>query len=411
VEHWHRAAPEWLSRLAAAGDVDQTGRYTLGWLGQEQATSLRDALIAPWCDDGGESARFREANRARVARAVPVAVGPKRVARITGIEQAIMLMFDEASPDRLWATLDPSLPPLLWIPLGNTRTQIDDALAPYLVEQPVPAARLPKRARGFMGTAEQLGAGIEEIENCVVLHEPWIDPPSWGSQYDDDPYPQVLPPMNVLVQTRVVHEYMRQAPGRLRSTSYRSLWSRSSLTFECHPFEAFVAAVRYAPSRHSAVIHELNTHHGTRLPVDLPVDLAASLLRCAFVEEHTLRAELASASFADPFLALALCAVAPGQTSTIDTLRDLATMSEMVGPVAQVADAYGYDSLLLELLAEVQDPRIRDALEQALAPSDAMDVPDGDDLDDGPGPGDLVVDALERALDEIGGRTDGGRAP
>jgi len=158
----------------------------------------------------------------------------------------------------------------------------------------------------------------------------------------------------------------KQIPTRYEARSWRTLWSRSVLRIEHHPFDAFVFELRYEPSRHPEVVRELETYFPFELAEDVPVDLVASLLRGPTVTRAFLANALAREGTI-PYLALAACALAPGEPATAELLRTM-LVGEHGSLAVELAGAYGFRGLMLEALATTDDEGLRVDLERALDP-------------------------------------------
>lgn len=376
--------PGWVAALRGEGLSD----IPLRWLEQDEAQARRDALLEAWghvpFDD-----EFKARCADRVARCAPVAAGPTRRARVGDRAEELTLLFDPEHPEDLVAALGERIPSALWVPLGRTAASLRDGLAPYLTGELRSAHRFTRVQRVFKGTAEQLGlTGLDQLAQAIAGFETWIDPASWGSAQDDDPWPADTSSLSMIEFRILLDDCRKQDPGRFASYSFRTLWSRSVLRIEQQAFDSFVFELRYEPSLHPEVIRGLEEIFPFQLAEDVPVDLAASLLRGPTVTPAFLEAALAREGRV-PFLALAKCALEPGEPAAMELLRAMLPDPETRGAAIELAGAYAYRGLLYEALATTEDDELRGDLERYLAPHAERDEDesgegdeDDDDLDD-----------------------------
>jgi hypothetical protein len=195
---------------------------------------------------------------------------------------------------------------------------------------------------------------------------------SWGSDYDDDPWPAELPKkVPRLALLAKLREFMAQRLMRVRSTSYRSFWSRSIVTLERHGDGWFVLQGRYRPCRSTEVVRDFNERLGTDFPEDLPVDVVAALLGLGFVTARALERALDDPTMVEsvPFHLLALGAVRHSDLRMMDIVRRYARSDSIAlrRVAAILADWLRYDLLLHELCAAESDPKLLSELEKMTA--------------------------------------------
>jgi hypothetical protein len=172
-----------------------------------------------------------------------------------------------------------------------------------------------------------------------------------------------------------------QEPGRFPSISFRTLWSRSILRVEQHPLGLWVFDARYDPAGDARAVARLGgTAPGTGLPSDLPVDVAASLVRNASFTRESI-AETEKTQPLEPFDLSVLCALDPGEATTVARLRAAidawADDEERFGGLLQLMSAYGYAALLFEAAARLPAGDLRERLLTYLRPDDGDDDPGG----------------------------------
>lgn len=390
MKHWYKDAPPWL------GEVFEGMREEpapLRWLSEKKSKEAAKALEERFAKDEGPGYALSPAVRAmcaeRAAQAVPVASGPQRSTRLQPIQHEVQVYLDPARPEQLWAGLGDDFPPLLWIPLGTTRASVEAALAPY-TDADMPLRRsLAGIARGFAGTAQEMGVSeAREIENHFVF-VPCVDMPTWGSEYEDDPWPAEMPAgggVNMLAQISLQRQYMAQRPGRVPSTSWRTLWSRSILTLEEHPSEFFTFEVRYRPSSHPEVMREVNRRFEAQYPEDLPADVMAALLGFRFRTASEMEGKLRDPKEAanSRYFLLGLATVRHAELGFQAILREFAESEDLERrtTAAIAADWLDYTLLLHEMCAAETDPELREQLEERTAFTEPQDEEDEEDLDE-----------------------------
>lgn len=374
------ALPKWAQAFREERD-NPAGLPPLRFLDEEASQAQSVAMLDAWqgvpFDEG-----FHASCRARIARSTPIATLPPRKVRLADASEEATLLFDPERDDSLFVSLGHTMPSILWVPLGQTRESAADALSAYLVDDPRSVHVLRRAERVFKGTADQLGLRtLDDLGRAIARFEPWIDAPFWSSALDDDPWPMDTASLSMIELRGLLDGCREQAPNRFESRSFRTLWSRSVLRVEKHPFDAFVLELRYEPARHPDVIRELQAYFPFRLADDVPVDLVASILRGPTVTRGFL-AEMLAKEEPSPYLALAACAIAPGETTTLEVLRRLYAKGGDEGDVAvELAGPYQFQGFLLETLATTKNPALRADLEAFLAPG-SLDVDDGEDEDE-----------------------------
>ena len=306
-----------------------------------------------------------------------------RAPRLLDSSEELLLLFDPERPEGLFAALGLQMPSLLWVPLGQTIESLSEALSAYLVDAPRSVHVLRRVERVFKGTAEQLGVkSLDEFGRVIAMSEPWIDSPFWSNAEDDDPWPMETSSLSTFELRALLNDCRQQIPTRFEARAFRTLWSRSVLRIERHPFDAFALEFRYEPSSHPHIVRDLEAYFPFQLPEDMPVDLVVSLLRGPTMTRTFLSAMWAKQG-PSPFLALAACAIAPGETTTQELLRSLLDCGGDFAEVAiELSSAYGFRALLLEALAICKDEALRGSLEQFLAPNDENAKEENEDEED-----------------------------
>ncbi|MCB9742520.1 MAG: hypothetical protein H6740_07975 [Alphaproteobacteria bacterium] len=263
-----------------------TGNYTLGML-------WNDALFAA-C---GEAAR----GKLRVA-------DTPSVWHRNGFDVTGGLYLDPAEPERLYFLPGPSVPPVFFHEVAPTVEALSALLGHYYPSRRVPRASLSQHARLFMGYSQQLQVvhpysgslvpiDFHELDRHLVF-SPFLDSMQWGTAFDDDPWPDRIPPQpgyGIKIGNRS-REMRRQAEGGNCRFTRRSLFSRAQVGYELHGPNLWVWDIRYNPNPFPELIERLNALLGFRMPTDLPFDVAGALLGFDFMRAEDLEEGLAQAA-------------------------------------------------------------------------------------------------------------------
>lgn len=347
---------------------DSTLNHTLDlhWVSPEERDAIRSDWLSIWNQVPYDDA-FHAQCRERLLRCVPLAQGVKRRRRLQPTESQLVLVQDPAEPEDVFASLSHALPSMLWIPCGATPKDVLRALAPYLVEEIPALTDLPCSLR----VVKTEITSLEVVENAVEALELWLDDTVWANSFNDDPWRSQQGQLNMLDQARMLRWVREDSPNRFESLSWRSLWSRSVLRVEKHPLGMWVFDLRYAPAQESKAMDFVNELMKTRFPRDLPIDLAASILRGstltdAYVQDLRARGEGVMEQ------AAITCAIEPAEMTSFETLRRLVQENRgdevVLGDLARVASAYRHDAVLFEIMALTEGMPLGDELRQFLAP-------------------------------------------
>jgi hypothetical protein len=337
--------PSWVGALRAAPEAVRD--LGLRWLEPADSATLRQRWLEIWNQIPFDE-QFQAACRSRLERCLPVALGVERARRLSGQASELVLIHDPAFPDAAFASFSDRLPPLLWAQAMPTPQRLTSSLAAYL-GQPTPTAALPRVVR-LVKLIEV--DGREVIERAIEQLEPWLDDAAWCSAFDDDPWPADMAKASLVQRAAQQREVFQEDPRRFPAISYRTLWSRSVLRIERHPFGLWVFELRYRPATDVGAIAGISEVVGVRLPDDLPVDLAASLLRGGTAGRVDVERALESPE-ARPGDISYLAALAPGEATTCDVLQKwfarFGDDEKALAPLADIASAYQHDRLLFEL--------------------------------------------------------------
>jgi len=356
--------PEWIERLQGDGPADA---LELTWLEPAEQQSLREQWLAIW-DQVPYGDEFHAQCKARVERSIPLAVGPRRYRRLSMTENSLVLLHDPERPEVPWVSLSIALPSALWIPGGTTPDTLHERLAPYLGTQRPGIAALSRTIRVFKPiSVEERGVIIRAMEALEL----WMDDATWENGHDDDPWTDVEPNPGMLRLQVLRDRAQQENPGRFPSTGLRSLWSHSILIIEQVPFGGWIFELHYTPVDDSQTLRELETTLGIELPArDLPVDLAASLLR----EGSILPAVVDELCETETEAALAKVSIEPAEPTSFALLEGWLERSadeeDLLTQLAELASGHRFDALLFELaLGRPADSPLRADLELFLRPT------------------------------------------
>lgn len=357
--------PAWLSALRADEALAQ--RFQLRFLENDAAAEMRALAHRAW--EGKFQGAFAEAGHLRIERSIPVGGGLTRRRRVSGAEDAVVLWLDRAE-DQLFAGFTLVFPPAMWLPLGTTAASVAAALAPYDVSEAAAVPSLPC-VRRWLKQADP--SQRESIERVCDQWEPWLDDATWANAHADDPWSEWREARDVIERSAQLREAARERPGRIASTSFRTLWSRSVLTIEYHPFHCVFAA-RHAPFTPSLPFAVLEDLVGDAVPPDVPLDVVASLLRSGNITLpllHRMRGDWELSH------EMARCALLPGEPAAGAELR--ARFDDVKGDptqralIVQLALYYKHHWVLLDIgcaePALVREPDLAPYFRQVLPPS------------------------------------------
>ncbi len=356
--------PAHITALRKSDDLRR--RLDVDWLDAQKQQELRAYWLEIWAQvPYGEP--FHTDNLQRLQRCVPLAQGTTRQRRLDHTVNTLALVWDPADPEFVFVSLSHAFPPLLWIKADAQAQAVLDAVAPYLVEaKPLPQLSRSARVVKMLDVPDR---GV--IERTLENLELWLDDTMWASAFDDDPWLDVQGPLSMVQQTIWRKDVAEEHSGRFPSISCRTLWSKSNLRIEQHPFGMWVFDLRYDPATDADVIALVNEISPGHLPLDLPVDLAASLLRDAnlgdvYVSDCRARGQIVDAAAME-------CALAPGETrSHAALLAALAAKRDdpaALDAIADLALAYRYDAVLFEMTNHTAGTDLGDWLLTYLAPT------------------------------------------
>lgn len=373
-----------MSRIPAWAEALRDDPTTLEELGlrvldEEQREATRALWSSTWnqieYDEG-----FHARAAARLERCVPLFVGPSRRRRLSKTESELVVVHDPQDGEVLRLSLSHAICSLAWADAGSSLEALRAALARYTVSDELAVLAFPKTER----VVKQLELrDIGPIERSIDAQELWIDDARWGSAYLDDPWSGVSPDLGMLQLSTLVERVKDQHPGRRHSLSFRTLWSRSIFTIEQHPLGFWAFELRYVPAGDGRAIRELcGADPVASLPRDLPVDLAASLMRGGSATRETVRAN--DERGRDPMMLAVRCAMEPGEATTIAAMRESvrawADDPDRGDALAQIADGFGHEATLFELAAITSDSACAEDIKALLRPAAIEPVSDeGDD--------------------------------
>jgi tetratricopeptide (TPR) repeat protein len=379
---WLDALPPWIQKLRTDMELEELG---FRWTGRVQSNELAKKLEVAY-ERGPAGTMHSKATlalaREQLAARRPVAHGPIMPTR-TGSADPMLLFVDIHNPFCLYLALADVYPPFLWIDAGRTGKSLSAAIEPFFPRPRLTRVGMSRCVRGFIGYQGRFGIrsvyqrGVEtadllELERHLST-SPYLEAGSWGSAFQDDPWPDELPQQPSLLAKMDERQVLvgAQSEGSLWTSTRRTRHSRSYLTLEMHPEEIFIVEVRYEPSPHKEPIVEgFNERMGTGYPSDLPLDVLAALLGFQFDGSEDIQTRLEATS--DPAeiagLLWVLAALRYGDLDVVRTFRRYVDHPELVvrSALCNIFAAYNYESLLEEMSATEPDPETRDQIDELL---------------------------------------------
>ncbi len=272
---------EWVENLKGA--MGSESQLPAQWMSDDTAEFVRRG----WRDVIESSSyidAFTDENVAIIDRCIPLALLGSKKRTLSSDLAEMVLVADPERPDKAFVSLATGVPALLWCECEPTLDGLLDHLQPYLAERKL-VEQMSKTAK----TVKVLNVERDVIENHIVRSEFWLDDGFWCSSYVNNPWENPDLEDNVLMRSVMLEERMKEHRGRMPSTSFRALWSGGVITIEAHPFGVYRFFLRYEPANDAHAIRTVNELTHGDLPLDLPVDIAASLLRGENVNEKSLQ--------------------------------------------------------------------------------------------------------------------------
>lgn len=324
---------------------------------------------------------------------VLVARGPSITRRIAAFEVLVCWYVDPTAPDRLWCALGESYPGWLWFAVEPTEQAMTEALGGMFPKPGLGEAELIRKERGFAGYRSEVvlpnvysgelvpfnGHDLDRYFTGV----PFVEYNSWGSARTEDPLLDDIPatsPIAVLAASRE-GRHAQQLLGRVPSMSWRTVHSRSYLSFEIHTVELICVRLAYRPSppSHRAVVRRCNEELGFNLPADVPLDVVGALTGFGFNGEQDIIENVTKpdnlGQLAD---GLRICAALwEGDLASTLRLREFARHPErnIRLAIVRIAHSYNLPFLLYDVaLASEDDPElsaaVEDVIERGCTPED-----------------------------------------
>ncbi|HLT30264.1 MAG TPA: hypothetical protein VK013_09470 [Myxococcaceae bacterium] len=370
--------PRWLEslkkepRLAAAG---------LRWLTPEEAASHKARALM---DEGEPSLQLRlqlaekafSEARAKLAEFVPVAEGPSVTDQRGRVHPSLLWIGEKGlAATELKLALSPLHPPAFWVSAGQTATTVQDAVSAYFPKQRIPESAFGKVERGYLGNNAADGLDLIKLHDRYAA-SPFMDPVAWGSAHAQDPRGEKpLSPGHRGRERARDYRAQDDDPRTPATYTFRTLHSQSILRVEAHlgvgpGLNVFVAELRYQPVRNTAPVERLNRDLGTRLPTDLPLDLAGALVGLRFDPADRIHEALKGARPEQLHLALmCLAALAADDAAAEAELEPFSDHPEesVRRAVAHLAERGGLHALLNRMAQAEASPSLREELGRAIA--------------------------------------------
>lgn len=313
-----------------------------------------------------------------------VGTGPSVTMRGLGIDVDAHWYLDPDEPERLWCALGHFYDPRLWIPVEPNPDALSEVLSSSHPKPGLRNADLPGFVRGFLGFRQEVSLpnvysgemvpfnGLDLDRYTTMMR--YLEQSSWASSWQQDPYQDDFEAMAPLVLGAYEREHRLKAQrlGWVPSMSWRTLHSRSILSFEIHARALVCAAVRYRPTpkSHHPVVERINSALNLGYPVDLPLDVVGALTCMDFQTADDL-AHLLDEPESDQHLATAIQvfgALWHGDLRSTLRLREFAGHTEpsVRHAVLRVAADYNYRFLIEEVMLTTTDPESLEQLEEYL---------------------------------------------
>jgi tetratricopeptide (TPR) repeat protein len=393
---WLDEIATWMPALRQDAALAELG---VEWLSKPESEQLLRDLLVDY-ERGPLGTMHTEATlrRSRELFATRLAVARAPGSRTRDrVDDPCFLFVDALRPqDGLWLALSASYPPFLWLRVEPRPGGVRRAFTEHLSRPALARVDMPARARGFLGYRARFfvpspyagglePASILELDRHLAMN-PFLESGSWGSAYDDDPWPAEIPaqPGLTLALAERQAQVGQQARGHVWSVTRRTRHSRSYLAIEVHHRDIFVAEVRYRPSTQVAVIEAMNAHFGCDYPADMPVDAVAALLGFQFDGAADLEAELARATDPEQLSALlyVLSALRHDDLGALPIWRRYLEHPalDVRSTIGDIAVAYNFEVVLEEMSLREPDPELRAEVEALL--DEGIAVPAHDPWDD-----------------------------
>lgn len=365
--------PQWWQTLTGDGGTDPLG---ITWRD-------RDDWESP--DEDSSAGTLNNADTRRLDSRIRdgkllVGTGPTVNMRGLGVGVDAGWFLDPDRPEQLWCALGDFYDPRLWIPVEPNREALSEALSSSHPKPRLRNADLTSFVRGFLGFRQDVVLpnvysgdmvpfnGLDLDRYTTMMR--YLEQSSWASSRQEDPYQDdftALSPLELGGYERQ-HRLKSQRLGWVPSMSWRTLHSRSILSFEIHARALVCAAVRYRPTpkSHHTVVERINAELNLDYPLDLPLDVVGALTCLNFQSAAELEDNLTDPG-SDEHLATAIQvfgALWHGDLRATLRLRQYATHpdSSVRHAVLRVAADYNYRFLFEEVALVTTDPESMEQL-------------------------------------------------
>ncbi|MFI6283319.1 hypothetical protein ACIBCM_00955 [Streptomyces sp. NPDC051018] len=307
-----------------------------------------------------------------------VGSGPGVTTRLFGADVPVEWYLDPSEqPSRLWCALGDFYGPRLWIPVAPEPAALAEVIGR---SHPKPALRrtdMPRFTRGFLGlrgdvkvphiySGDLVEINGHDLDRYFTLVQ-YVEHEAWGSSLLDDPLADDIEFVNPLVMAASLASDTSQAQlrGRIPSKTWRTLHSRSYLSFEIQSQHSVYVSVRYRPSppSHHQVVERINAETSNDFPPDLPLDVIGAVSGFTYHSERELE-EMLKAPESPGQLADALRIFAGFWAGDLRRSRLLGEFADHPAPevrtrLARIAYWYGYRWLADELALTETEPSVR----------------------------------------------------
>ncbi|ADD43975.1 hypothetical protein [Stackebrandtia nassauensis] len=235
-----------------------------------------------------------------------VGTGPSVNMRGMGLDVDVHWYLDPGQPDQLWCALGFFYDPRLWIPVEPEPAALAEVLSASHPKPALNTVTLTSFTRGFLGFRDEVmlpnvydgqlvpfnGLDLDRYTTMIS----YLEHSSWASSHQEDPLHDDFEAVSPLAMSAFDRERntKSQLLGRVPSMTWRTLHSRSHLSFEVHSRNVVCVGVRYRPSpvSHHAVVKRINEAFKMGYPLDLPLDVVGALTCFDFLTEDDLEHHL-----------------------------------------------------------------------------------------------------------------------
>ncbi len=348
----------------------------------EEAREETDGLAAHYADGWHLGTLWSDALwgacQEAVRGAVVVALGPT-ASLGPHISARVLVLAHPDRPGELMVAPSGEFPAALFARVPVEEGALRAALASLDPARCAPRTRVAKAFMGYSNTlsvpspysGQREPAGPHELDrhfNFSPAAASWC----WGTAYTDDPV-DPAGAHNQIAMAVTLRKIREQVSGALPALTRATHFSRSHLGVEMHRGGLYVWRVAYAPTAAAGdAVARFNAATGYRLPVDLPIDVAAAVHGFEWLDEAWVDRELAASTDDDRtagLLRVALALAHDDLRRASEVLRRYADHPAVTvrGTLLNAAIDYNWEWFLESLACVERDDDLREVALAALA--------------------------------------------